>query len=226
MSSALPIPGIPLAYCVGVCVRACLLSNTGGKKITVISRAFWRCAFVIAFLQICVSGLGAFENWIFLTNIWLCIYEPARGRPLFSPGMWLARMSIASECLFIHRSHLLCKTRWFEAHSLHLGAAAGCLSVFIYGPRSKKEQFVWKMLTLVPISTPPHHHHHPSPLSPAPPSHTAVCNANTAGPLGLRCQGNWDHKQVYPPSSWRPLVHRPSQRIRLLEVTIWMSIVQ
>ena len=35
-----------------------------------------------------------------------------------------------------------------------------------------------------------HHHHHPSPLSPAPPSHTAVCNANTAGPLGLRCQGN------------------------------------
>ena len=153
MSSALPIPGIPLAYCVGVCVRACLLSNTGGKKITVISRAFWRCAFVIAFLQICVSGLGAFENWIFLTNIWLCIYEPARGRPLFSPGMWLARMSIASECLFIHRSHLLCKTRWFEAHSLHLGAAAGCLSVFIYGPRSKKEQFVWKMLTLVPIST-------------------------------------------------------------------------
>lgn len=69
--------------------------------------------------------------------------------------MWLARTSITSECLFIHRSYLLCETRWFKAHSLHLGAAAGCLSVFIYRPWSKKEQFVWKMLTLVPISIPP-----------------------------------------------------------------------
>lgn len=115
--------------------------------------------------------------------------------------MWLVSMkitSVFSKCLFIHCSYLLCRNCWFMTSQLHLCTAEGCLSLSLSPWLVEEGAACVKLLTLVPISHPP-----PTfPLSPAPPSHTVVCSANTPGPLGPRSQGNQDHNQVYPPYSF------------------------
>ena len=163
MSSALPIPGIPLAYCVCVsvwvcvclCVRACLLSNTGEKNNGDFQGFLTLCICHCFSPNLC-QWARRFQKLNFL-NKYLTSYLRACKRPSITfPRACgsLAWVSPANVCLCTEATFCVKRAdlRHISYTSAPLQAASLSLS---YRSWSKKEQFVWKMLTLVPISIPP-----------------------------------------------------------------------